>query len=207
MAALLIDLAQGILPAGFGAGTIQMPTIEVGVRQPTSPLPGILFYVIVGTIILLELAAVALYLWSRWRERQEMAKLTAGVAEERRVIFDRPPRPKRQPRPAPAATRDRHDPVEAYLLALEALAADGRWAREPAETPRRHLDRVRDSAATASLGPALARPGRGLPAGPLRGPLAGRPRARPGPVPASRDWRTRSAILIDMRVDNTIVRV
>ena len=180
VAALLIDLAQGILPAGF-AGTIQMPTIEVGVRQPTSPLPGILFYVIVGTIILLELAAVALYLWSRWRERQEMAKLTAGVAEERRVIFDRPPRPKRQPRPAPAATRDRHDPVEAYLLALEALAADGRWAREPAETPRRHLDRVRDSAATASR--PRPRLGRGLPAGPLRGPLAGRPRAPPGPVP------------------------
>ena len=204
VAALLIDLAQGILPAGFGAGTIQMPTIEVGVRQPTSPLPGILFYVIVGTIILLELAAVALYLWSRWRERQEM--LTAGVAEERRVIFDRPPRPKRQPRPAPAATRDRHDPVEAYLLALEALAADGRWAREPA-TPRRHLDRVRDSRRPRRLAPpwpaAWPRPTSWSATGAARWATP----SATGPRPASRDWRTRSAILIDMRVDNTIVRV
>jgi hypothetical protein len=165
LAALLIDLAQGILPAGFGAGTIRLPTIEVGVRQPTSPLPGILFYILVGTIIVLELLAVALYIWSRWRERQEMAALTAGVAEERRVIFDRPPRPAREPGPAPTASRNRNDPVEAYLLALEALAADGRWARKPAETPRSHVARVRaqtqaDAGAgdpDGPLGPALAR--------------------------------------------------
>ena len=158
LAALLIDLAQGILPAGFGAGTIRLPTIEVGVNQPTSPLPGILFYVLVGTIILLELAAVALYLWWRWRERQEMAAMTADVAEERRVIFDRSPRPSREPRPAPGPRRDRSDPVAAYLLALDALDADGRWARQPAETPRHHAARVRVfTPAAGALVPALAR--------------------------------------------------
>lgn len=158
LAALLIDLAKGILPAGFGAGTIRLPTIEVGVNQPTNPVPGILFYVVVGTIILLELAAVALYLWWRWRERQEMAAMTAEVAEERRVVFDRPPRAAREPRPAPGPRRDRHDPVQAYLLALETLAADERWARRPAETPRHHTARVRvDMPAAGGLAPALTR--------------------------------------------------
>ncbi len=156
LAALFIDLAQGILPAGFGEGTIRLPTIEVGVNSPTNPLPGILFYVVVGTIILLELAAVALYLWWRWRERQEMAALTAEVAEERMVIFDRPPRPAREPRPTPGPRRDRHDPVEAYLLALEALATDERWARRPAETPRHHAARL-GSGSSAPFGRELGR--------------------------------------------------
>ncbi len=110
----------------------------------------------VGTIILLELAAVALYLWWRWRERQEMAALTAEVAEERSVIFDRPPRPPREPRPTPGPRRDRHDPVEAYLLALEALATDERWARRPAETPRHHAARL-GSGSSAPFGRELGR--------------------------------------------------
>ncbi len=33
----------------------------------------------------------------------------------------------------------------AYLLALDALAADGRWPRDPAETPRDHLARIGDA--------------------------------------------------------------
>ncbi|MGH2488024.1 MAG: hypothetical protein ACRDFR_00180, partial [Candidatus Limnocylindria bacterium] len=108
LAALFIDLARGILPEGFGAGTIQLPVIEVGVQQPTSPLPGIVFYVVVVTIILLELAAVALYLWWRWRERREMEALLGDVAEERSVVFDRARRPPRQPRPAAPPPRNRH---------------------------------------------------------------------------------------------------
>ena len=139
LAALFIDLAQGILPAGFGEGTIRLPTIEVGVNSPTNPLPGILFYVVVGTIIALELAAVALYLWWRWRERREIAALTCRRSTRSgwSSSIGRPDRP-RPPRPAAPPRRDRHDPVGAYLLALDALAADGRWARQPSETPRQH---------------------------------------------------------------------
>jgi len=154
LAALFIDLARGILPEGFGQGSIQLPVIELGVRQPTSPLPGIVFYVVIIVIILLELAAVALYIWWRWRERREMESLLGGVAEERSVVFDRAPRPPRPPRPEAPAPRDRSDPVGAYLTALDALAADGRWVRMAAETPRDHLTRV---TASAPIAPALAR--------------------------------------------------
>jgi hypothetical protein len=154
LAALFIDLARGILPEGFGQGTIQLPVIEIGAAQPTSPLPGILFFVLIGIIILLELAAVALYIWWRWRERRRMEALLGEVAEERSVVFDRPPRPRREPRAAAPARGDRSDPVGAYLAALDALAADGRWARRSAETPRQHLARVTPSAPVA---PALAR--------------------------------------------------
>jgi len=154
LAAIFIDLARGILPEGFGQGTIQLPTIEIGATQPPSSLPGILFFVVISIIILLELAAVALYIWWRWRERRRMEALLGQVAEERSVVFDRPPRPRREPKAPAPARGDRSDPVGAYLAALDALAADGRWARRAAETPRQHLARVTPSAPAA---PALAR--------------------------------------------------
>jgi hypothetical protein len=157
LAALLVELVQPILPEGFGQGTIQLPTIDIGVRQPSTPLPGVLFYVAFITIVLLEMAAVALYLWWRWHERREMAALADELAEERSVVFDRPPRPPREPRPASPPRRDRHDPVGAYLLALEALAADGRWPRRAAETPRHHAARVEsDLGAGGAAGPVAA---------------------------------------------------
>ncbi len=155
VAALLADTVRGFLPPGFGLGGLNLPDIEPGVTQPTSSLPGILFYVVVGTIIALELAAVALYLWWRWRERREIAALLSEVHEERTVVFDRAPRPPRPARPAAAALRDRQDPVGAYLLALDALAADGRWARQPCETPRQHLARMTTERGT--VGEAMAR--------------------------------------------------
>jgi hypothetical protein len=142
LAALLAELVRDFLPAGFGLGSIDLPVIGVGVTQPSSPLPGILFYVVVGAIILLELAAVALYLLWRWRERARMDALLSELHEERTVVFDRAPRPPRPPRPKAPPRRDRQDPVQAYLLALDALAADGRWLRGAAETPRHHVERL-----------------------------------------------------------------
>ena len=154
LAALFVELARDFLPEGFAAGSIRLPTIEIGVTQPTSPVPGIIFYLVVGTIILLELAALALYIWSRWQMRREMAAALGDVAEERSVVFERSPRPPRRPRPAAPIRGSRDEPVGAYLLALDALAADGRWARDPAETPRQHLGRI---APAAPIRPALAR--------------------------------------------------
>jgi hypothetical protein len=150
VAALLVDLARDFLPEGFGLGTLELPQIDPGATQPTSSLPGILFYLVVGAIILLELAAVALYLWWRWRERREMAALLSDVHEERSVVYDRAPRPPRPPTPPPAPRRDRDDPIGAYLLALDALAVDDRWARQPAETPRQHIARLTAGAPPAT---------------------------------------------------------
>jgi len=152
LAALVADLARGILPPGFGLGGLELPQIDPGMTQPTSPLPGILFYVVVGVIIALELAAVALYLWWRWRERREIEALLSEVHEERTVVFDRAPRPARPGRAVAAPRRDRDDPVGAYLLALDALADDGRWPRRPAESPRQHLARLSGDAAGAGAG-------------------------------------------------------
>ena len=45
------------------------------------------------------------------------------------------------------------DPTGAYLAALDALAADGRWPRRQHETPAAHLGRVRgEGLITASFG-------------------------------------------------------
>lgn len=148
LAAVFVELAQGILPAGFGAGVLRLPTIDVGVQQPDSPIPGILFYVLFALLVLLELGAVLLYLLWRWHERRQVASLLSEVGEERQTVFERIPRAPRPLRPADPAPHDRHDPVGAYLLALEALAADDRWARHPAETPRHHLNRVGRTAGT-----------------------------------------------------------
>ena len=157
LAALLVELVQPLLPEGFGQGTITLPEIDVGIRQPDSPLPGILFYVAFLVIILIELAAVGFYIWWRWRQGREMASLTDELAEERSVVFDRPPRPPREPRAVPPPRRDRHDPVGAYLLALDALAEDGRWPRHVAETPRHHAARVEANVAGSPVAAALAR--------------------------------------------------
>jgi hypothetical protein len=157
LAALVVELVQPILPEGFGQGTITLPEIDVGIRQPDSPLPGILFYVAFLVIILIELAAVGFYLWWRWRQGREMASLTDELAEERSVVFDRPPRPPREPRAAPPPRRDRRDPVGAYLMALEALAADGRWPRRDAETPRHHAARVEVDTPGSPVAAALSR--------------------------------------------------
>ena len=145
LAALLVDAAQGVLPEGFGAGTLRLPTIHLGVRDPSSPVPGIVFWVAFAVIVLLELAAVAIYIWWRWRERRLMDAAIGELGEEREVVFDRPARPPRPPRPEATPRGDRHDPSGAYLLALDALAADGRWPHERAETPRDHLARIGDA--------------------------------------------------------------
>jgi hypothetical protein len=148
LAALLVELVQPLLPEGFGQGTITLPDIDVGIRQPTSPLPGILFYVIFAGIVLLELLAVGFYIWWRWRQRREIAALTDELAEERSVVFDRPPRRPKDARPAPPPRHDPTDPVGAYLLALDVLAA---------ETPRHHVARLEADPAAGPLAATLAR--------------------------------------------------
>lgn len=155
LAASLAELIQPILPEGFGLGEIDLRGLSFNQRDATTEAPTLLFFAIVITLIVVEAIVLAAMIYLRWQERRRMRAMATDPFEERAVVVadedDAPPAPP----PAPAHRR-RHStrtPVGVYLAALEELERDGRWAREPAETPAAHADRVRrEGLAAASLG-------------------------------------------------------
>jgi hypothetical protein len=146
LAAAAAELIQPLLPEGFGLGEIRLPDLfGADPRQVTSSLPTILFYVIVGTLLVLELMILAAVLWIRWQERRRMRIALADPFEERSIVIPSPE--PAAPVAAPSRSRRRprtDDPAGAYLAALDSLARDGRWARRPAERPAAHVARTRD---------------------------------------------------------------
>jgi hypothetical protein len=144
VAAAVADLIGPLMPEGFGLGEIQLPDLTVDIREVTTHAPVIIFYVVVGLILLVEIAVVALILWMRWQERQRMRMAMADPFEERSIVI--PPEESAGPMPPPVATRRRahgDDPASAYLQALEVLQRDGRWPRHAEETPAAHAARSR----------------------------------------------------------------
>jgi hypothetical protein len=145
LAAAAAELIQPFLPEGFGLGDIRLPDLfGADPRQVTSTLPTILFYVIVGTLLIVELMILAAVLYVRWQERRRMRIALADPFEERSIVIpdaEPPPMPAMRTRPRRRIRTD--DPAGAYLAALDSLARDGRWARRPAETPAAHVVRSR----------------------------------------------------------------
>ena len=147
VAAALADVIGPLLPEGFGIGEIELPDLTVDLRDVTTRAPIIIFYVVVGLILLVELVVVAMLLWMRWQERKRMRLAMADPFEERSIVVPpdeddgaRPPTPRaRRRRPAPG------DPASAYIAALEALERDGRWPRLAEETPAAHVTRARSA--------------------------------------------------------------
>ena len=86
--AALTDLLGPILPQGIQLPRITIPNLR-GDPVEVSSTPTIVFFTVLGILLVLELAAVGLYLWYRLRERRrEQAEELVGF-EERSIV--RPP--------------------------------------------------------------------------------------------------------------------
>jgi len=97
----------------------------------------------VGLLAVLELTVLGMIIYLRWQERRRMAIVAAGDFEERSIVVpgDEPPPSAPHP-PARRRRRGASDPEGAYLAALDALERDGRWPRNPDESPRAHARRA-----------------------------------------------------------------
>lgn len=156
LAAAVADVVGPLLPEGFGIGHIELPDLTVDLRDVTTRLPIIIFYVIVGAILLVEIAVVVMIIWMRWQERKRMRMAMADPFEERSIVI--PPDDDVERQPSARAGRRRRpqagDAASAYLAALEALERDGRWPRLAEETPAAHVARAREG---GLAGPSLGR--------------------------------------------------
>jgi hypothetical protein len=145
IAAAVADLVGPFMPEGFGLGEITLPDFGVDIREVTTRAPIIIFYLVMGVILLVELMVVGMILWMRWQERKRMRMALADPFEERSIVIP-PPDEAKPMEPARRPSRRRagaDDPAAAYLRALEALDRDGRWPRHPGETPAAHSTRAR----------------------------------------------------------------
>ena len=113
-------------------------------RGEGSDLPLIILTVVVIAIFLFDLIALLAVLWYTYRRRRE-DEMPDVAFEERAIVVPAPapPAAAKAPRPRPSVLSNAHDPIGAYLAALEVLAADGRWPRRTHETPAAHVERTR----------------------------------------------------------------
>jgi len=193
LGALLADLIQPLLPEGFGLGQITPPTTLFNARDAATSLPSILFYIILGALLVFELFVLGVMVWMRHQERRRMQAQASEAFEERSIVIP-PASPEREVQsaaPSRAASLPLDDPAGAYLAALSSLDRDGRWTRRPNETPAAHAGRIRaegmDAGAFSRLAAAyqLVRYG--------AQPLTGRERQRSAPrLRALRDWLNQS---------------
>ena len=146
LAGVLSEQLQVFFPNGIDLSFLAdllNRTIGGGPDDPPE-LPTLLFFGVVGILLLLELAFVGLVTWMRWQERRRMRALDVDRFEERSIVLPDDPEASRRPAtPRRRALQRGDDPVRAYLEALALLARDGRWARDAAETPLEHAARLR----------------------------------------------------------------
>jgi hypothetical protein len=143
LAAFLAGLLRGLLPP-HALETFKLPSFDLAHGQPASDLPIIILSVFVASLFLFEFVVGALMLWIVFRDRVRRQDMVDPAFEERfTVVPERDARPMAVAPPPPPAAQDTNDPAAAYLAALDALQADGRWSRRPQETPAAHLARTR----------------------------------------------------------------
>ncbi|HEX5578210.1 MAG TPA: DUF4129 domain-containing protein [Candidatus Limnocylindria bacterium] len=191
--ALLADLVQPLLPEGFGLGQITPLSATFNARDAASNLPSVIFYVILGSLLLFELFVLGVMLLLRHQERRRMSAMASEAFEERSIVI--PPPERRQPAPTTAPRRGSplplDDPAGAYLAALSSLARDQRWARRPNETPAAHAGRIRAEGMEAGAFGRLAVAYQLVRYG--ASPLTNRERRRAGPrLRALRTWLDRT---------------
>jgi hypothetical protein len=192
LGALLADLVQPLLPEGFGLGQITPPSANFDPRETANNLPSVIFYVIIGALLLFELWVLGVMLWLRRQERRRMQALASEPFEERSIVIPPPgPDDDGPTRPRRAAALPLDDPAGAYLAALHSLGRDGRWARLPNETPAAHAGRIREEGMAAGAFARLAVAYQLVRYGAV--PLSDRERGRSGPrLRAFRSWLDRA---------------
>lgn len=191
--ALLADLIQPLLPEGFGLGQITPPTTLFNARDAASNLPSVLFYIILGSLLVFELFVLGVMVWMRHQEKRRMRALASDAFEERSIVIPPAARDREAPTAAPrrGAPLPLDDPAGAYLAALSSLERDGRWARLPNETPAAHAGRIRSDGMAAGAFTRLAAAYQLVRYGAL--PLSDRERRRSTPrLRALRSWLDRS---------------
>ena len=193
LGALLADLVQPLLPEGFGLGQITPPTTLFDARDAASNLPSVLFYLILGALLVFELFVLGVMVWMRHQERRRMRSMASEAFEERSIVIP-PSGTEREAQPAAArgaASLPLDDPAGAYLAALSSLGRDGRWTRRPNETPAAHAGRIRAEGMDAGAFARLAAAYQLVRYGAL--PLSDRERRRSGArLRALRSWLDRS---------------
>jgi hypothetical protein len=143
LAAFIAGLLTPFLPRNLEFD-LNLRGLFLSGRGEGSDLPLIILTVLVIAIFLFDLIGLLAVLWFTYRRRRE-DELPDVTFEERAIVVPAPPPPATPaPRPRPRAPSDAHDPIGAYLAALDVLAADGRWPRRWHETPATHLQRARD---------------------------------------------------------------
>ena len=193
LGALLADLIQPLLPEGFGLGQITPPTTLFNARDAASNLPSVLFYIILGALLVFELFVLGVMVWMRHQEKRRMRPWPARHSRSARSSSRPPPATgRRQPPPRDAALHYRSTIPPARIWRRSARSsAMGRWARLPNETPAAHAGRIRSDGMAAGAFARLAAAYQLVRYGAL--PLSDRERRRSTPrLRALRSWLDRS---------------
>ena len=140
-AAVVAGWLKSMLPVDFRVPDLISLSIQRG--EPPDLLL-IILGVIVGSIFLFEFVALLVLLWMVYVGPRRGDPFDQPF-EERAIV---PPLPDDDAPPSVPPPDRRRVPLsdgvsEAYLAALDALAADGRWPRHAHESPAAHLARVR----------------------------------------------------------------
>lgn len=152
LAAFIAGLLTPFLPTDLEF-ELNLRGLFLSGRGEGSDLPLIILTVVVIAIFLFDLIALLAVLWFTYRRRRE-DEMPDVAFEERAIVVPAPAPPAAQaPRPRSSVPSNAHDPIGAYLAALEVLAADGRWPRRTDETPAAHVERTRhEGLGTTSFG-------------------------------------------------------
>jgi hypothetical protein len=153
LAAMIADLLKS---EGFRLGQLSLPSFTISRPEPTSDLPGIILTVVVASAFLFDFIVIAAMIWWSFRDRRRRKDFVDPAFEERAIVM-----PDSSPGAATSSSaarvhssRTADDATGAYLAALDALEADGRWPRRANETPAAHLVRARKEGLT---GPSFGR--------------------------------------------------
>lgn len=148
---VLAAWVASLLPIDPGSFAPPLEVIRAEPVQAVSDAPAFIFYAVVAVLLVIELLFLGAILYLRWQERRRFGGEPEGFEERSIVIGGERPARRGPAAPRPRRRLDPDDPADAYLLALDLLERDGRWRRDPAESPAAHALRLAGSRPHDSL--------------------------------------------------------